>query len=541
MLCLLLFLLCSCTFNPFLFAASDSEYNNFVTCLAKNSIPSDQISKILYGPTNSSFSSVLEAYVRNQRFNTSSTPKPVIIVTPLQVTHIQATISCTKALGLLLKIRSGGHDYEGLSYVANSPFVILDMFNLREISVDIPSQSAWVQAGATLGELYYRIQEKSKVHGFPAGVCPTVGVGGHISGGGYGAMLRRDGLAVDNILDAQIVDVKGRVLDRAAMGEDLFWAIRGGGGASFGVVLAYKLKLVQVPPVVTVFKVFKNPEQNATTIVHRWQETVPKMDNNLFIRVLLQPITGNNKTKVVRATFIALFLGDSKTLMSVMNSGFPELGLQKGDCLEMSWTQSVLWWANFDQNAPVETLLNRTPDSVNFLKRKSDYVDIPIPIDGLTSIFNKMAQLGKVGFVFNSYGGKMSQIPESDTPFPHRAGILYKIQYSVNWNTDDPSLEKNYLGQARELYSFMTPYVTKNPRQAFLNYRDLDIGTTDNGANRSEEGKVFGLKYFKGNYDRLVKVKSSVDPENFFRNEQSIPPQQAAAPTGSMSFRRRKF
>ncbi|CAL8134078.1 unnamed protein product [Prunus armeniaca] len=93
---------------------------------------------------------------------------------------------CSKSLHqkLKLRIRSGGHDYEGLSYWSNQTFIVLDMFNLRTVTVDIEDSSVWVQAGATLGELYYRISEKSKVHGFPAGVCPIVGIGGHISGGG---------------------------------------------------------------------------------------------------------------------------------------------------------------------------------------------------------------------------------------------------------------------------------------------------------------------------------------------------------------------
>lgn len=103
------------------------------------------------------------------------------------------------------------------------------------IDVDIQVETATVQVGATIGELYYRIWEKSQVHAFPAGVCPTVGVGGHISGGGYGVLLWKYGLTVDNV-----VDVEGRVLDRKSMGEDLFWAIRGGRGASFGVILSYK-------------------------------------------------------------------------------------------------------------------------------------------------------------------------------------------------------------------------------------------------------------------------------------------------------------
>lgn len=427
-----------------------------------------------------------------------------------------------------LKIRSGGHDYEGISYVSSTPFVILDMFNLKTISVNIAQQTAFVQAGANLGELYYRIWEKSDVHGFPAGVCPTVGVGGHLSGGGYGAMLRKYGLSVDHVIDAQIVDVNGRILDRKSMGEDLFWAIRGGGGGSFGVVLSYTISLVSVPKTVTVFRVMRTADENATDLVYRWQNVMPTMDNDLFIRLLVQPVTGKVKgSKIIRVSFIALFLGDANSLLGVMAKSFPELGLKKSDCMEMSWIKSVLYWANFDNTTSESILLNRHSDNVNFGKRKSDYVQTPISKDSLNWIFGKMIELGKVGFVFNPYGGRMSEIPASDTPFPHRAGNLFKIQYSVNWNDGGAAAEKDYLNQAKRLYSYMTPFVSKNPRGAYLNYRDLDIGVTTNGKNSYNEGVVYGTKYFMGNFDRLVKVKTAVDPTNFFRNEQSIPTQSS--------------
>ena len=208
----------------------------------------------------------------------------------------------------------------------------------------------------------------------------------------------------------------------------------------------------------------------------------------------------------------------------MINKDFPELGLKKEDCKEMNWIESVLYWANYDNKTSPNVLLNRTYDALQFQKRKSDYVQAPISKDGLESIWKKMIELGKTGFVFNPYGGRMSEIPAWATPFPHRAGNKFKIQYSVNWREAGAEAEKNYVGQTRELYSFMTPFVSKNPRSAFLNYRDLDIGVTDNGKDRYREGRVYGVKYFNRNFDRLVKVKTMVDPENFFWNEQSIPP-----------------
>ncbi|KAI5671038.1 hypothetical protein M9H77_11402 [Catharanthus roseus] len=530
----LLLNLCFCFLNSLPFAIPDSNYENFANCLAKNpSIPSDQISKIIYSRTNFSFTSVLDSYVRNRRFNASSTPKPLLIVTPLAPNQVQATVLCAKILKFQLKIRSGGHDYEGLSYVSNEMnFIILDMFNLRSIRFDIGNEAAWVESGATLGELYYRIWENSKIHAFPAGICPTVGIGGHISGGGYGVLLRKFGLSVDNLIDAQIVDVNGRILDRTAMGEDLFWAISGGGGASFGVILAYKIKLVRVPDLVTVFRIEKDEEQQQETIdiVYKWQEIADRVDNDLFVRLLLQPI---KEEKTVKATFIGMFLGDSNRLIAIMNDQFLELGLKKNDCFEMGWAESVLWWFK-PGTTTMEELLNRVPDldSVNFLKRKSDYVQKPITKTGLETLFKKLIELGKTGVVFNPYGGRMGEIAETEKPFPHRSGIVYKIQYSVNWEEDDANVEKEYMAEIRELHDFMTPFVSKNPRQAFLNYRDLDIGTSttsyNNGKNGYDEGKVYGIKYFKGNFDRLVKVKTMVDPENFFRNEQSIPTLPAA-------------
>uniref|UniRef100_A0A6N2K6D7 FAD-binding PCMH-type domain-containing protein n=1 Tax=Salix viminalis TaxID=40686 RepID=A0A6N2K6D7_SALVM len=406
------------------------------------------------------------------------------------------------------------------------------------IDVDVANEVAWVQAGATLGEVYYRIAEKSRAYGFPAGVCPTVGVGGHFSGGGYGNTMRKYGLSVDNIIDAKIVDVNGRLRDRKSMGEDLFWAITGGGGSSFGVVLAYKIKIVRVPEMVTVFRVQRTVDQNATDILEQWQQVAYNIDDDLYIRtemdvpslcstirsgghdyegvsyvsgspfflldmfnlraidvdvanevawvqagatlgevyyriaeksraygfpagvaptvvlvvisvveivrvpesVVWQQVAYNidddlyirtemdvvSSTtrigeKTVRTTFLALFLGGSKRLLSIMNASFPKLGLLRSDCIEMSWLESVLFWADFPLGTPADALLSRTPQSLTYLKIKSDYVQNPIPRDGLEGMWKKMVELQVPLLSFNPFGGKMWEIPSTHKPSHNRA------------------------------------------------------------------------------------------------------------------------
>ncbi|XP_021756960.1 berberine bridge enzyme-like 4 [Chenopodium quinoa] len=500
---------------------SSSPIHNFLACLQSNSSTSNNsISNAIYTNTNPSFLNVLHSYIRDSSFNMTTTPKPLAIVTALDVSHVQATVTCARTSKIEIRIRSGGHDYEGLSYVSNNPFVILDMFNLRSIDIDIPSETATVEAGATLGELYYNIARKSKVHGFPAGVCFTVGAGGHFSGGGYGNMLRQYGLSVDNIIDAQVVDANGRILNRETMGEDLFWAIRGGGGASFCVILSWKIKLVRVPEIVTVFNVQKTLEQSATDIVLQWQRVASTIDRKLFIRVQPQVMQQGSK-KTVQVSFIGLYLGRANKLLPLMNTSFSSLGLKKQDCSEMPWIETTLFWNGNPIGTPLEVLLERTPTPPHsFSKHKSDYVKKPIPRAGLETIWKKMIEVESNNIMllqWNPYGGRMSEIPEGATAFPHRAGNLFKIQYITTWQDDSVEALNRNIELTRDLHDTFTPFVSKNPREAFLNYRDIDVGTNKGGS------LVFAKDFFKDNVKRLLQVKAKVDPSNFFRSEQSIP------------------
>ncbi|KAM7507629.1 hypothetical protein LguiA_018082 [Lonicera macranthoides] len=524
---LLLFVLLFSLYSSASSASSASISKAFIQCLkthySQNSQNSNPISQVIYTPNNSSYTSVLRYSIQDLRFLSPSRTKPLVIVTPVHESQIQTVIFCAKKLNIQVRIRGGGHDFEGLSYSSPNPiqFVMIDMINFRSVDVDVANGTAWVGSGTCLGELYYKIAEKSSTYGFPGGFWATVGVGGFLSGGGYGTMKRKYGLGADNVIDARFMDVNGRILDKESMGEDLFWAIRGGIASNFGIVLAWKLKLVAVPEIVTIFAVKRTLEQNCTALLYKWQNIASKLDRDLYIRAELLTVTHEGK-RTIQIRFKSLFLGGADRLLLVMKESFPELGLVREDCMEVPWIKSALFFARNTINESTQVLSNRSAIPKLFYKAKSDYVKVPIPVEGLEGLWKRFFQVddGAITIVMTPYGGKMDEFPESALPFPHRAGNLYMMFISISWAANTTVVEQNKrLDFIRSLYSYLGNYASKNPREAYVNYNDLDIGE----GTSCKEASLWGVRYFKDNFKRLVRVKTVVDPDNFFRHEQSIP------------------
>ncbi|VAI77335.1 unnamed protein product [Triticum turgidum subsp. durum] len=465
-----------CFFSCYLTSVpSLASPDDFLQCL-REKIPSE----LVYTQSSSSFAGVLVSSIRSPRFFTNTTVRPLCVVTPTDASHVQAAVLCGRTQGVRLRVRSGGHDYEGLSYRSARPevFGVVDLANLRAVSVNQSETTAWVDSGATIGELYYTIAKDNSQLAFPAGLCPTIGVGGHFSGGAIGMMMRKYGLAVDNVLDAKLVNANGDLLDRAGMGEDLFWAIRGGGGGSFGIVLSWKVQLVQVPPTVTMFNIAKTIDQGAADIVTRWQDVGPSLPNDLT--------------------------------------------MTSADCQSMTWLQSVAFISFWNRDTPVEALLSRTTSLSTYTKNKSDYVQSAISKGVWKDIFSWFTMNGAGLIILEPHGGFIGSVPTDATPYPHRS-MLYNVQYIVFWQGDGGAAANTWLGN---FYDFMGQYASKNPRQAYVNYRDLDIGqnVVVDDVTTFDGGKVWGEQYFASNFQRLASVKAAVDPTNYFRNEQSIPP-----------------
>jgi hypothetical protein len=280
--------------------------------------------------------------------------------------------------------------------------------------------------------------------------------------------------------------------------------------------------LVSVPPTVTVFNIGKTLQQGASNLLHKWQNIGDKLHEDLFLRATIAVATSSpNGNKTIQVSFVSLFLGRAEELLPMMQDSFPELGLMRENCSEMSWIQSVLYFGGFSPSDSLDVLLSRTSQFKGFFKGKSDYVKEPISETGLEGLYKRLLEEETSMLILTPYGGRMSEISDSETPFPHRSGNIFEIQYIITWDVEEET-EKN-LKSMRKLYAYMAPYVSNSPRAAYLNYRDLDLGRNNYGNTSFAKASVWGLKYFKNNFKRLARVKTATDPSNFFRNEQSIP------------------
>ncbi|KAK3121074.1 hypothetical protein QOZ80_8BG0645640 [Eleusine coracana subsp. coracana] len=513
------------------------------------------------------YDAALRVSVQNLRFAGPTSPKPAAVVVPSSLSDLRAAVLCSRASGLAVRLRSGGHSYEGLSYTSTSsdttsPFAVVDLALLAAVHVDPATRTAWVEAGATLGQVYHAVAAAASASGgddetlaFSAGSCPTVGAGGHVAGGGFGLLSRKHGLAADNVVDAVVVAADGRVLDRAGMGEDVFWAVRGGGGGGWAAVYAWQVRLNPVPPRVTAFVVNRaappaggpGSVEQVARLVSTWQHVAPWLPDAFYLSAFVGaglPERQNQTGSIISVTFKGLYLGPKHEALKILEARFPEIGLSADlNPVEMTWIESVVFFSGLPDGSTVSDLTDRVLHTKKYFKAKSDYVRRPMPLDGLLQAVELLAKQPKAYVIMDPYGGAMDRVGSADLPFPHRKGNIHGVQYMIEWTAEDE--EEEYMEWLRRFYDFMGPYVSNSPRAAYINYMDLDLGTNnwssswidDGGDGDSspnpevEAARVWGERYFLGNYDRLVRAKTLIDPDNVFRNAQSIPPLGRRRPT----------
>lgn len=169
--------------------------------------------------------------------------RPAVVIRPRDVAGVRRVLRLARETGLELAVRSGGHSMAGHSSVDGG--IVLDLRGLKAIEVDPITRTAMAQAGLTAAEVNAATGEHGLVIGF--GDTGSVGIGGVVTGGGIGFLIRKHGLSIDNVLAAEVVTADGEVHEVDIEHEpDLFWAIRGGGG-NLGVVTRFTFRLHDLP------------------------------------------------------------------------------------------------------------------------------------------------------------------------------------------------------------------------------------------------------------------------------------------------------
>jgi FAD/FMN-containing dehydrogenase len=422
-------------------------------------------------------------------YNKRTQIAPRVRVVAGSAAAVSTAIRWATGNGLRFALRSGGHSYEGLS---QSPDLVIDVRGMTAIKLSADRKSVSIGAGASLGSVYKALTPKQLA--IPAGSCFPVGVAGHALGGGFGLLSRSFGLACDNVLSMEMVDASGEIRNvSAAENPDLFWALRGGGNGSFGVVTNFNFRTSPVNMVATFRMTWIKPPAVAAKIVQAWQQWLENLPPSITCTLHLGKAPAGQ---------IEVHLAG----MSVQSESRLSIELKRLQNVAGSAGVFATHTTTFEKAAIVFNGGGPAYQSV-LMKGKSDYLTEAMTGQGILTLLGGLQKApGEIAVLFDSYGGAINKVASDATAFIHRGTTKYSVQYFMQW--DNPTISDANIAMMRGLYASMRPFVSGG---AYVNYSDLDLG----------DG--YAKAYWGDNLARLMKIKAQYDPNNIFRHAQSVP------------------
>ncbi|WP_433325125.1 FAD-binding oxidoreductase [Spirillospora sp. CA-294931] len=463
----------------------------------------------------------------NRRFE--GTPDHVRVVTSTRDV-VRAVEEAVRA-GKPISVRSGGHCFE--DFVDNARVrVVIDLCGMTEVSFDRERRAFAVEAGATLGDVYQRLYTHWGVT-IPAGTNALVGVGGHVQGGGYGALNRLHGLTVDHLYAVEVVVVdksgKARAVvatrDASDPNRELWWAHTGGGGGNFGVVTRYWFRSPgsrgSDPG-----ELLPNPPSSVLqfTLTWDWKQIDQRKFTALvdsYGRWAERNAGAGSPGAVLYGEFVlsAASTGALSMAGQVSSTSAPERQLDRFVSalgVPPERTARTVPWLTATHGLTTE------PGPVYRLKIKSGYPRRRFTPRQVEALYRNLTQrdtpMGGLVSV-NLYGGKVNTVPPTATAMPHRDSILV-LAYIAGWL--DPAHDKASLSWIRKLYREVYADTGGVPSEdgTFINYPDTDLADPKINTSPVPWHKL----YYKDSYTRLQRAKSHWDPRGVFTHPLSIKP-----------------
>ena len=406
---------------------------------------------------------------------------------------VMAAVDVARAHDVPITVKSGGHDYAGQS--ARDGGLMLDLSQMNGIHVDPNAKTAQVQAGATWGAFDHEAQAFGLAT--PGPTVSTVGVAGSTLGGGTGYLARKHGLALDNLMAADVVTAEGELVHASEReNADLFWGLRGGSG-NLGLVTAFTFQLHEVGPTVLAGQIVY-PMDAARDVLRRYRDVMADAPDALqvyafFIQVPPTPAFPDAYHGKTALDLVVAYAGDPETgsdvLRPLRDVGDPVLdGVHPQAYTALQRT--------FDAGVPKG---HRWYSKAHYLDRLSDAaIDTVVErVDPLPGPFSMV--------YFEPLGGAIADVDPAATAFPHRSAA-YTFHILTGW--DDPGQDDAIIDWTRAFHEAMTPHATGG---VYLNLLGAD------------ETKRVPAAY-GDNLERLATLKHQWDPENLFCNNHNVEP-----------------
>jgi FAD/FMN-containing dehydrogenase len=427
-------------------------------------------------------------------WNAAVDRRPGLIVQAAGAADVVRTVNAARDGNLLLSIRGGGHNIAGNAVCDGG--LMLDLSRMRSVRVDPERRRAWVEPGATLGD----VDKETQAFGLavPTGINSTTGIAGLTLGGGFGWITRKFGMTIDNLCGVDVVTADGRLRHAGAEeNPDLFWALRGGGG-NFGVVTSFEFRLHPVGPEV-LSGLIVHPLDDAPGLLRTYRRIVAEAPDELTCWVVMRkapplpfiPEAWHGRDVLVFAACYSGALDEGEKALAELRS----LGRPIADVVGPH--PFAGWQAAFDP------LL--APGARNYWK-SHDFVDLA---DGaIAAAVDAVRRLptGECEVFIAHVGGAMSRVPADATAYPQRRSHFI-MNVHARWR--DAAADGTCIEWARALFDATAPYAAGS---VYVNFMPAD-----------EQERIPGGVY-AGNYARLAEVKRRYDPGNLFRMNHNIAP-----------------
>ncbi|MBR0696942.1 FAD-binding oxidoreductase [Bradyrhizobium lablabi] len=416
-------------------------------------------------------------------------PMPRMVVHCQAPQDIQLAIAAARSAGLSLSVRGGGHDWTGRALCDG---LVLDLSEMRDVVVSADRRSARISGSARASD----VVATTDPLGLAAvtGTCSTVGMAGLTLGGGYGPLIGRCGLALDNLLAADVVLADGRIVTaERGREEDLFWALRGGGG-NFGVVTTMRIRLHEIPNVV--FGTLVYPFSEAKTVLQRLADATRSMPDELTVQV----------SAVVRPDGTPMILL-MPTWCGVQDQG----GSHIAPLLELGTLLSnTVGTVRYGTSISV-----LDAHIVNGQRAFVDTCSLPaLDEAGIDVLVEAMARAESAGckIITHEFRGAATRVPVKATAFGLRRDHVM-IEIIASWSDrSDLSEERRHQQWVRDTRRAFDTLALPGGYPSLLGGDDMD---------RAAEG-------YGPNIERLVRIKQLYDPDNVFCSAIPLPTGQRA-------------